>query len=131
MASARDDLKELARGFRWGRRPLVPRSAEPFVQERVDDGFPTEWARSAAGVAARQAILKGIMHPLVKNELSLRVHGTDNLTAEPGPLPTGVVQSVGPLEKALAFPGVERIEAWIEPGETIRPSRPTATAAAT
>jgi 1-acyl-sn-glycerol-3-phosphate acyltransferase len=86
MASARDDLKELARGFRWGRRPLVPRSAEPFVQERDDDGFPTDWARSEAGVAARQAILKGIMHPLVKNELSLRVHGTDNLTAEPGPV---------------------------------------------
>ena len=30
-------------------------------------------------------------------------------------------ESVGPLEKALAFPGVERVETWIEPGETIRP----------
>jgi 1-acyl-sn-glycerol-3-phosphate acyltransferase len=86
MASARDDLKELARGFRWGRRPLVPRSAEPFVEERGDDGFPTDWARTDAGVAARQAILRGIMHPLVRNELSLRVHGEDNLTAEPGPV---------------------------------------------
>jgi 1-acyl-sn-glycerol-3-phosphate acyltransferase len=86
MASARDDLRELARGFRWGRRPLVPRSAEPFVGERDDDGFPTDWARSDAGVAARQAILKGFMHPLVKNELSLRVYGTDNLAAEPGPV---------------------------------------------
>ena len=43
------------------------------------------------------------------------------LTAEPGPLPTGVVQSAGPLDKALAFPGVQRVETWIEPGETIRP----------
>jgi hypothetical protein len=43
------------------------------------------------------------------------------LTAAPGPLPTGVVQSVGPLDKALAFPGVDRAETWIEAGETIRP----------
>jgi 1-acyl-sn-glycerol-3-phosphate acyltransferase len=86
MTSAREDVKELARGFRWGRRPLVPRSAEPFVEERDDAGFPTDWARTRAGVAARQAILNGVMHPLVKNELSLRVHGTDHLTTEPGPV---------------------------------------------
>jgi hypothetical protein len=28
---------------------------------------------------------------------------------------------VGTLERARAFPGVERVETWIEPGETIRP----------
>src|SRR5207342_1601427 len=72
---ARDELKEMARGFRWGHRPLVPRSAEPYAEEHDDDGFPTDWARSAAGVAARQTILQGLMHPLVKNELSLRVYG--------------------------------------------------------
>jgi biotin carboxylase len=43
------------------------------------------------------------------------------LTAEPGPLPTGTVRSVGPLDKARAFKGVERVETWIQPGETIRP----------
>jgi biotin carboxylase len=43
------------------------------------------------------------------------------LTAEPGPLPAGVVQAVGPLDKARAFPGVERVDTWIQPGETIRP----------
>ena len=52
--SAREELKEMARGFRWGRRPMVPRSAEPFTEEREDVGFPTDWARSEAGVAARQ-----------------------------------------------------------------------------
>jgi hypothetical protein len=36
-------------------------------------------------------------------------------------LPTGEVRSVGPLDKALAFPGVDRVETWIEVGETIRP----------
>jgi hypothetical protein len=27
----RDELKGMAQGFRWGRRPVVPRSAEPYV----------------------------------------------------------------------------------------------------
>ena len=84
--SARDELREMARGFRWGRRPLVPRSAEPYAQELDDDGFPTDWARTKAGVAARQAILQGIMHPIVKNELSLRVYGLDRLNDVRGPV---------------------------------------------
>ena len=77
--SARDDLKEMARGFRWGRRPLVPRSAEPHTEPREDAGFPTDWARSRAGVAARRVILNAGMHPIVSTELSLRVYGLDRL----------------------------------------------------
>src|SRR6266576_4889950 len=84
--SARDDLKEMARGFRWGRRPMVPRSAEPYTEEREDASFPTDWARTEAGVAARQAILQGVMHPLVRNELSLRVYGLDHLQDLRGPV---------------------------------------------
>ena len=86
MSGLRDELKEMSRGFRWGRRPLVPRSAEPFVEEKDDIGFPTDWARTQAGTAARQAILKGFMHPLLKNELSLRVFGLDNLTGVDAPV---------------------------------------------
>ena len=48
MSGLRDELKEMSRGFRWGRRPLVPRSAEPFVEEKDDIGFPTDWARTQA-----------------------------------------------------------------------------------
>ena len=84
--SARDELKELARGFRWGRRPLVPRSAEPYAEERVDAGFPTDWARSRAGVAVRQVILNAGMHTLVSVELSLRIYGLDHLNDVPGPV---------------------------------------------
>ena len=86
MSAIREELKEMARGFRWGRRPLVPRSAEPYAQERDDPGFPTDWARSQVGTAARQTILKGFMHPLLRNELSLRVHGLDNLEGVAGPV---------------------------------------------
>jgi 1-acyl-sn-glycerol-3-phosphate acyltransferase len=84
--NTRDELKEMSRGFRWGRRPLTPRSAEPFTEEKADEGFPTDWARSDVGVAARQAILKGAMHPILRNELSLRVFGHDNLEGVPGPV---------------------------------------------
>jgi 1-acyl-sn-glycerol-3-phosphate acyltransferase len=80
------ELKELAKGFRWGRRPLVPRSAEPHTEPRDDIGFPTDWARSKAGVAARRVILRAGMHPIVSTELSLRVYGTNNLEDVPGPV---------------------------------------------
>src|SRR5438874_11135357 len=84
--SARDELKELARGFGWGRRPMVRQSAESHAEEREDAGFPFDWARSEVGVDARQAILQGIMHPLVRNELSLRVYGLDHLQDLRGPV---------------------------------------------
>ena len=86
MSGIREELKEMARGFRWGRRPLVPRSAEPYAVERDDVGFPTDWARSEVGTAARQTILKGLIHPMLRNELSLRVYGLDNLEGVEAPV---------------------------------------------
>jgi 1-acyl-sn-glycerol-3-phosphate acyltransferase len=83
---AMDELKEMSRGFRWGRRPIVPRSAEPFVEDSYDEGFPTDWARTEAGVAARQTILNGAMLPLAKTQVSLRVYGLDELRDVRGPV---------------------------------------------
>ena len=40
MAGLRDDLKSMAEGFRWGRRPMVPRSAEPYALERGRPDVP-------------------------------------------------------------------------------------------
>ena len=77
--SVRSELKEMSKGFRWGRRSLVPRSAEPYRKAKEDAGFPTDWARTDAGVAVRQVILKGVMKPILHNELSLAVHGLENL----------------------------------------------------
>jgi 1-acyl-sn-glycerol-3-phosphate acyltransferase len=82
----RDELKGMAEGFRWGRRPLVPRSAEPHTEPKDDRVFPSDWARTDAGVAARQTLLKGVMHPIVRNELTLRVFGRDNLESVDPPL---------------------------------------------
>ena len=75
----RTELKEMASGFRWGRRPLVPRSAEPYAEPKEERAFPTAWARTTAAIAARQTILKFGMKPLLWSEGTPRVYGLDNL----------------------------------------------------
>ncbi len=76
----------MASGFRWGRRPMVPRSAEPFVEEVDDEGFPTDWARTRAGTAARQVLLNGVMGPMTRSQVAMRVYGVDALAGIEGPL---------------------------------------------
>jgi 1-acyl-sn-glycerol-3-phosphate acyltransferase len=82
----RTELKEMASGFRWGRRSLVPRSAEPHTEPRQERSFPTAWARTSAAVAARQTILKFGMKPLLWNEITPRVHGLEHLKDLRGPV---------------------------------------------
>jgi biotin carboxylase len=95
------------------------------IAARIPGGQMVEVPRYGVGIdlveiALKQALGEEItdedLTPRFQQPLAIRF-----LTAAPGPLPTGVVGSVGPLDKALAFPGVERVETWIEPGETIRP----------
>jgi biotin carboxylase len=70
----------------------------------------------AVGLALGDEIADEALTPRFRQPLAIRF-----LTAKPGPLPTGVVESVAPHDEALASPGVERIDLWIQPGETIRP----------
>jgi biotin carboxylase len=95
------------------------------IAARIPGGQMVEVPRFGVGIdlveiALRQALGEEItdehLTPQLQQPLAIRF-----LTAEPGPLPTGVVQSVGTLDRARAFPGVERVETWIEEGETIRP----------
>jgi 1-acyl-sn-glycerol-3-phosphate acyltransferase len=86
MAGMREELKTMAEGFRWGRRPLTPRSAEPYAPEKDDPVFPTAWARTEVGTAARQALLQGVMGPLLRSQVSLRVYGLDQLEGTPRPV---------------------------------------------
>ena len=59
-----------------------------------------------------------LVQPRFKQPLAIRF-----LTAEPGPLPTGRVKRIGPLDKVLAFPGVVQADVYLQVGETIRPVR--------
>lgn len=79
MTSLRDDLATLARGWRWTRRPLPPRSAAAFVRVRDRREFPTEWARSRTAQVLREAIQTAILRPLVWSEVAPRVTGSDLL----------------------------------------------------
>ena len=77
--SVRDDLRDLARGWRWGKRPAVPRSAEPFVPSPEPREFPTAWARTPVARATRTFVQRSLLRPLVWNETRVRVHGLDVL----------------------------------------------------
>jgi biotin carboxylase len=97
------------------------------VAARVPGGQMADLARHAVGVdiveiALRQALGEPVpdelCRPRFQQPLAVRF-----LTAQPGPLPTGIVRSVGTLEQVAAFPGVVQADVFIEPGETIRPVR--------
>ena len=94
---------------------------------RIPGGQMADLALHAVGVdlveiALRQAlgieVLDDLVTPRFQKPLAIRF-----LTAQPGPLPTGKVTSVGPLDKVLAFPGVVQADVFLEAGETIRPVR--------
>jgi 1-acyl-sn-glycerol-3-phosphate acyltransferase len=64
----------------------VPKSAEEHTEPREDRTFPTDWARTEVGTAARQVLLGTVMKGLVNNALTIRVHGTENLEGVDGPV---------------------------------------------
>ena len=97
------------------------------VAARIPGGQMADLARHAVGVdlvevALRQALGLEVPDELVQPQFSQPL-AIKFLTASPGPLPTGRVQSIGSLEKVLAFPGVVQAELYLQPGETIRPVR--------
>jgi 1-acyl-sn-glycerol-3-phosphate acyltransferase len=79
MASLLDEARTVARGWRWGRRSLVPRSAEPWAPRPEPKEFPTAWARTETGRAARDLIQRFVLHPLVWSQTAPRVFGLEHL----------------------------------------------------
>lgn len=84
--SVTDDVRQLARGWRWGHRPLPPRSAEPHHAAIEPREFPTDWARSRPAQAARELILRAGLGPLVRRETALQVGGRDVFDDLDGPV---------------------------------------------
>jgi 1-acyl-sn-glycerol-3-phosphate acyltransferase len=79
------DVKQVARGWRWGRRPQVPRSAEPYVIPRETSVFPTKWARTPAAIAVREVLQKGALNSVLRFEVNPQVSGLDSLGKVHGP----------------------------------------------
>ena len=81
-----DDVRTVARGWRWGRRSLVPRSAEAFVEERESSVFSTSWSRTPAATAVREVAQKGGLEPLFRSQVRPHVEGLDVLERVQGPV---------------------------------------------
>jgi biotin carboxylase len=97
------------------------------VAARIPGGQMADLVRHAVGVdlievALRQALGRAVpdelCRPRFRQPLAIRF-----FTAQPGPLPTGRVVTVGGLGEMLAAPGVVQAESYMTPGETIRPVR--------
>lgn len=80
------DLKTVARGWRWGRRPLVPRSAGPHMPVRDRREFPTDWARTPVARGAREGIHRLGFGPLLRTQVRLQVSGLDRLQSAASPV---------------------------------------------
>jgi biotin carboxylase len=94
---------------------------------RIPGGQMADLVRHATGVDLVEVQIRmalgddlpdELVVPKFKQPLAIRF-----LTAEPGPLPTGKVRRIGPLDKVLAFPGVVQADVYLQLGETIRPVR--------
>jgi biotin carboxylase len=94
---------------------------------RIPGGQMADLVRVATGVdlvevqirmALGEELPDEVVLPKFEQPLAIRF-----FTAEPGPLPTGRVRRVGPLDKVLAFPGVVQADVYLQVGETIRPVR--------
>jgi len=81
-----DDVRQVARGWRWGRRPLVPRSAEQYLPQQVPTVFGTAWSRTRAGRAAREVAQKGALEPVFRSKVRTRVAGLEVLARLDGPV---------------------------------------------
>jgi 1-acyl-sn-glycerol-3-phosphate acyltransferase len=86
LTGALTDVRTVARGWRWGRRPLVPRSAGSHMPVKDRREFPTDWARSPIGRAARAGVQRGGLAPLLRAELRLHVSGRDRLDGLDSPV---------------------------------------------
>lgn len=80
------DVRQVARGWRWGHRSQVPRSAEQFVLPARHSVFPHDWSRRAPAIAAREVAQRAGLQPLFRSQVRTRVEGLDVLSQLQGPV---------------------------------------------
>lgn len=91
LAEAVGDLRTLARGWNWALTVEVAKSAVEMAVGTVkgdEDAppLPTAWARAPFAVAVRDVAQTTVLQPLIKAEVSLESHGTDQLPGVRGPV---------------------------------------------
>jgi biotin carboxylase len=97
------------------------------VAARIPGGQMADLVRHAVGVDLVEIALRQALGENVEDELALprfsQPLAIRFFTANPGPLPTGRVLSIGSLDPVLAAEGVVQADTYLEVGETIRPVR--------
>jgi biotin carboxylase len=97
------------------------------VAARIPGGQMADLVRHAVGVDLVELALRFALGESVPDDLALprfsQPLAIRFLTASPGPLPTGTVTRIGPLDAVLEAPGVVQAETYLAEGETIRPVR--------
>jgi biotin carboxylase len=97
------------------------------VAARIPGGQMADLARHAVGVDLVEVALRQALGLEVPDEVGLarfkRPLAIKFLTAQPGPLPTGLVRGWSGLDRVRAFPGVLQADVYLAEGETIRPVR--------
>ncbi len=95
------------------------------VAARIPGGQMADLVQHAVGVDLVEVALRFALGEPVPDELCApkfrRPVAIRFFTAQPGPLPTGLVRSEASLDKVLTAPGVVQAASYIVPGETIRP----------
>src|SRR6185436_10766312 len=97
------------------------------VAARIPGGQMADLVRHAVGVDLVEVALRLALGEDVPDELALprfsQPLAIRFLTASPGPLPTGTVTRIGPLDSVLGARGVVQAETYLTVGEIIRPVR--------
>ena len=80
------EIRDVAKGWRWGRRTMTPKTALETTPPPKIWSYPTDWARTDAAGVARDAILDVAMKGIIWNETAPEVFGVDNLEGVRGPV---------------------------------------------
>ena len=97
------------------------------VAARIPGGQMADLVRHAVGVDLVEVALRQALGEDVPDEIALprftQPLAIRFFTAQPGPLPTGLVTRIGSLDAVLASDGVVQADTYLQLGETIRPVR--------
>ena len=97
------------------------------VAARIPGGQMADLVRHAVGVDLVEVALRQALGEEVPDEIALprftQPLAIRFFTAQPGPLPTGLVTRIGSLDAVLASDGVVQADTYLQLGETIRPVR--------
>ncbi|MGH3126290.1 MAG: ATP-grasp domain-containing protein, partial [Gaiellaceae bacterium] len=97
------------------------------VAARIPGGQMADLVRHAVGVDLVEVALQQALGEDVPDEVALprftQPLAIRFFTAQPGPLPTGLVTRIGSLDAVLASDGVVQADTYLQLGETIRPVR--------